>query len=133
MAEQSEKYSFYSLLRLEPTVQQALNTSQLTDQAARVLGSFGTPTAQRLLVEFASQNARRLEERQAAAAAFGSAISKRGLLLARNEIQVQYDRYNQSKTLDSETQAVLGSLLDAIERPTRQPSAQGDASTADAE
>jgi hypothetical protein len=74
-----------------------------------------------------------LSERQAAATAFDAAISKRGLLLARNEIQVQYDRYNQSKILDSETQAVLGSLLDSIERPTRQPSAQGDASTAEAE
>jgi CheY-like chemotaxis protein len=133
LAEQSEKYSFYNLLRLEPIVQQALNTSQLTDQAARVLGSFGTPSAQRSLVVFASQNARRLSERQAAATAFDAAISKRGLLLARNEIQVQYDRYNQSKILDSETQAVLGSLLDSIERPTRQPSAQGDASTAEAE
>jgi hypothetical protein len=55
------------------------------------------------------------------------------LLLARHEIQMQYDRYNQSKTLDSETQAVLGSLLDAIELPTRRSSDQGDASAAEAE
>ncbi|MBI2478006.1 MAG: hypothetical protein HYV60_04975 [Planctomycetia bacterium] len=133
LAEASDKYSFYNLLRIEPAIEQALHTTQLADQAARVLGFFGTPSAQRLLVEFASQNARRLSERQVAAAAFGTAISKRGLLLARNEIQVQYDRYNQSKTLDSDTQAVLGSLLDSIERPTRQPSDQGDASSAEAE
>ncbi len=133
LAEHSDKYAFYDLLRIEPTVVQALNTAQLTDQAARVLGFFGTPSAQRSLVEFASQNVRQLSNRQAAAAAFSAAISKRGLLLARNEIQVQYDRYNQSQTLDSETQAVLGSLLDAIELPTRQSSDQGAASAAEAE
>jgi hypothetical protein len=133
LAEQSEKYSFYSLLRNESAVEQALNTTPLTDRAARVLGFFGTPSAQRLLAEFASQNARRLSERQAAAAAFDTAISKRGLLLARHEIQMQYDRYNQSKTLDGETQAVLGSLLDSIELPTRQSSDQGDVSAAEAE
>ncbi|HUG66834.1 MAG TPA: hypothetical protein VMM76_03715, partial [Pirellulaceae bacterium] len=133
LAEDSEKYSFYSLLRIEPAIEQALHTAPLTEQAARVLGFFGTPAAQRLLVTFASQNARRLSERQAAAAAFDAAISKRGLLLARHEIQMQYERYNQSKTLDGETQAVLGSLLDSIESPTRQSSHQGDASAAEAE
>ncbi|MDA1054907.1 MAG: hypothetical protein O3C40_31170 [Planctomycetota bacterium] len=133
LAEQSEEYPFYDLLRLQPAVEQAMHTPQLTDQAARVLGLFGTPSAQRLLVTLASQNSRRLSERQAAAAAFGTAISRRGVLLARTEIVLQYDRYNQSKILDQETQVVLGSLLDSIELPTRQSSDQGDAGAAEAE
>lgn len=128
-----EQYAFYDLLRVESSVEQALFTPQLMDQAARVLGLFGTPSSQRLLVNVASQNARRLNERQAAAIAFEAAINRRGLLLARSEILLQYERYNQSKLLDRETQGVLGSLLDSIELPTRQPSDQGDASAAAAE
>ena len=133
LAEQSKDYNFYDLLRTERAVEQAVNTPQLTDQAARVLGLFGTPSAQRLLVSLASQNARSLSDRQAAASAFDTAISRRGLLLARNDIQIQYDRYNQSKILDGETQAVLGSLLDSIELPTRLSSDQGEESAAEAE
>ncbi|MEX0818391.1 MAG: hypothetical protein WD070_02325, partial [Pirellulaceae bacterium] len=133
LAQQSGVYAFYNLLRIESAIEQALRSPPLIDQAARVLGLFGTPSAQRLLVTLASQNGRRLSERQAAATAFDTAISRRGVLLARNEILLQYDRYNQSKILDGETQAVLGSLLDSIELPTRPPSDQGDANAADAE
>ena len=85
------------------------------------------------MVTLASQSARRLSDRQAAAAAFGTAISRRGLLLARNDIELQYERYNQSQILDRDTQKVLGSLLDAIESPTRRSSDQGDNSSAEAE
>jgi len=133
LAERSEDYAFYDLLRIQPAVEHSMNTPQLANQAARVLGLLGTPSAQQLLVTSASQNARLLSERQAAAAAFGTAISRRGLLLARNEIVLQYDRYNQSKVLNRETQAVLGSLLDSIELPTRPSSDQGDANAAEAE
>lgn len=133
LAENSEDYGFYDLLRIEPAVEQALHTPQLTGQAARVLGLMGTPSAQQLLVTVASQNARRLSDRQAAATAFGTAISRRGLLLARGDIELQYDRYNRSRILDPETQAVLGSLLDSIELPTRPTSDQGDVSAAEAE
>jgi CheY-like chemotaxis protein len=133
LAKESGTYSFYDLLRTEAAVTQAMSTPELTDQAARVLGLFGTPTAQRSLVTLASQNARRLKERQVAAKAFSMAISRRGLLLARNEILLQYDRYNQSKVLDRETQRVLSSLLDAIELPTRPSSDQGAANAAGVE
>ena len=133
LAEKSADYSFYNLFRIEPAIEQALHTPQLTDQAARVLGLFGTPSAQRLLVTLASQPSRQLSNRQAAAEAFNEAITRRGLLLARNDIELQYDRYNQSRALDRDTQAVLGSLLDAIELPTRQSSDEGDESAAAAE
>ncbi|MCA9122328.1 MAG: hypothetical protein H6822_14705 [Planctomycetaceae bacterium] len=133
LVEQSPKYSFYDLLRIEPAIEQALNTPQLNNRAAHVLGLFGTPSAQRLLTTLASQNSRRLSDRKAAAEAFKQAVSRRGLLLARADIELQYDRYNQSRVMDRETQAVLGSLLDAIELPTRQSSDEGDESAAAAD
>lgn len=133
LAEDSKRYGFYDLLRIESSIEQAANTPALANKATHVLGLFGTPTAQRLLVSLASQNARQLSQREAAAQAFETAVARRGLLLARNEILLQYDRYNQSKTLSRETQAVLASLLDSIEKPTLQSSAEGDESAADSE
>jgi hypothetical protein len=61
---------------------------------------------------------RPISDRQAAAAAFAQAVTSRGLFLTQQQIATQFDRYNASERLDAETQAVLGSLLDAIEAPT---------------
>jgi hypothetical protein len=84
---------------------------------ANVMSLLGTPRAQSALVDFASQHSRPLADRQAAAAAFGGAVKARGLLLTKVQIAEQYARYNASELLDKETQAVLGSVLDAIEAP----------------
>jgi len=40
-------------------------------------------------------------------------------LLTRDQLLLQYDMYNRSEFLDSETQQVLGAILDAIESPSR--------------
>jgi hypothetical protein len=117
--EQPEVYGFYDLMRHEDPIERALFTPGLTQQAARLLGMLGTPRAQRALVNRASQNATDLAGRQAAAAAFAAAVALRGTLLTTAEIEQQYDRYNESEHLDTETQAVLGSLLDAIEKRAR--------------
>jgi hypothetical protein len=77
----------------------------------------GTPRAQSALVDFASQHSRPLADRQASAAGFQAAVKARGLLLTKVQIAEQYARYNASERLDQETQAVLGSVLDAIEAP----------------
>ena len=119
LATQPDKFGYYDLLSQQSLVQEALNNPFLMDRAAKVLGALGSSTAQQSLVTVASQNGRPLSERTAAAAAFRVAINQRGLLLSRDEILLQYDRYNQSAALDVETQKVLSSLLDAIESPTR--------------
>jgi hypothetical protein len=131
LAENRDDYPFYDLLRQEPRIEPALNTPQLSAKTAQTLGLFASPSSQRTLVGLASQNGRRLEQRQAAAAAFEIAVKRRGLLLTRDEILRQYDRYNMSRVLDRETQEVLGALLDAIEAPTRlDDGEQGDTSAA---
>ena len=110
-------YSFYYLHRQLDAAQAALFTPQLAARAARLLGLLGTPEAQRTLVNVASQQAYPLERRQAAAKGLLVAVQRHGVLLTRDEILLQYDRYNRSQVLDAGTQQVLGAVLDAIELP----------------
>jgi hypothetical protein len=95
----------------------ALNNPSISADAAGVLALLGSPRAQTALVDFASQHSRPLADRQAAAAGFAAAVRARGLLLTQVQIGEQYGRYNASEKLDAEAQAVLASLLDAIEAP----------------
>jgi len=120
LGESQDAYAFYDLFRVQEAVRAALSVPALSLQAARVLGSLGTPEIQRALVSQASQHARPLGERQAAAQAFAQAVQRRGLLLTRDEILLQYDRYNRSAALDAGTQQVLAAVLSAIEMPSRQ-------------
>jgi len=131
LAEHPGKYSFYDLLRQQEEIEHGLKSSVVASKTVRVLGLFGSPSAQRILVNYASQSTRALTERQAAAAAFDVAVQRRGLLLARDEILRQYDRYNQGAVLDRDTQQVLGSLLDSIEAPTRVDEAAAEADQAE--
>ena len=116
LAGSPKQYGFYDLLRVEPAVITALYTGPVPDRAAEVLGHFGTTDSQRALVTFASQNARPLSDRQAASEAFDAAANRRGLMLNDDDIDRQYRRYNLSERLDGGTQAVLGQMLDTIER-----------------
>ncbi len=119
LAEHRDEYSFYDLYRQQDAVESALFTPELSTKAAIVLGSLGSLRAQRSLVTLASQHARPLAERQAAAKGFEVAVNHHGLLLTRDEILRQYERYNQSETLDTGTQQVLGSILNTIELPSK--------------
>jgi hypothetical protein len=119
LAERPQLYDFYDLTRHEAQIERALFTPGLTEKAARLLGLLGTPGAQKSLVNRASQNATDLAGRQAAAQAFADAVARRGTLLLIDDIKLQYERYNQSEQLDAETQAVLASILDAIEKRAR--------------
>jgi hypothetical protein len=112
-------YLFPEVLAQQPAIIRAMWFAPLSAPASQVLGTLGSPEAQRALVSLASQNDQALPPRRAAAAAFAIAVNRRGILLSRGEILAQYDRYNQSATLDKDTQKVLGSLLDAIEAPSR--------------
>jgi hypothetical protein len=126
LAKDPANFAGYELLRLEPTLIGALSNASFSAEASGVLALLGTPRAQTALVDFASQHSRPLTDRQAAAAGFAAAVKARGLLLTQQQLAQQYARYNVSERLDSETQAVLGSILDAIEAPAI---ARGDIKT----
>jgi hypothetical protein len=115
LAAKPERYGFYDLIAQQSAVERATATPRLNERAAQVLGLLATPAAQRWLVSLASQNNRAISQRQAAAKAFDAAVQRRGLLLTRDEILMQYDRYNASATRDQQTQQVLGAMLDSIE------------------
>lgn len=105
----------FGLLRQEASLITALSNPTLAGPAAVVLGELGTPKAQTALVEIASQPGRTLADRQAAAVAFQAAVKNRGIMLTKQQILQQYERYNLSETLDKPTQAVLASVLDTLE------------------
>jgi CheY-like chemotaxis protein len=105
----------YDLQRQEEAVLRALATAGLTVHAAPVLGGLASHTAQLALVNLASDTNFDIVDRQAAAKAFAAAVERRGVLLTTREIGAQFDRYNASESLDTDTQAVLASILDTIE------------------
>lgn len=126
LADQPEIYSFYDLHRMLPAIRAALSAPELSAEAAALLGKLGVPESQRALVTMASQHGLPLSTRQVAAQAFAEAVLRRGLLLTRDEILLQYERYNRSEHLDAGTQQVLGSILDTIETPSKAAKAQPD-------
>jgi hypothetical protein len=119
-----------NVLRSEEAIIAAIDNPALSTAAAEALADLGTPRSQAALIDFASQTARPLADRQTAAAAFAKAVAARGLNLTQVQILEQFDRYNVSATLDAETQAVLGNLLDTIEaRAAEQPAIELPASS----
>ncbi|GIW93307.1 MAG: hypothetical protein KatS3mg110_4692 [Pirellulaceae bacterium] len=106
---------YLELVRLENRLLPLAESTILGPHAVAALGALGTARSQKRLVDVASQPGLPIELRQAAAQAFQKAVARRGLLLTSSEVLLQYDRYNESATLDTATQQVLGSLLDTIE------------------
>jgi hypothetical protein len=109
----------YDLRRMEDSVLTALYNPALSTKAAAVLANLGTPESQRALVDTASRSGLPLEVRKAAVEAFRRNSQKHGILLTTGEIRRQYDRYNNSRSLDAAAQQVLGLILDCIEAPTK--------------
>ncbi len=109
-------HAFYALRGRSGTVEAALYAPGMSSHAARALSHVGRPSSQRALTELASRPLVALEDRQAAAAAFRTSVVRHGLLMRRDELLRQYDRYNASETADRPTQEVLASILDTIER-----------------
>jgi len=110
---------FFDFSRAEESALSALSVPQWAPDAVVVLGNLGTPQCQRALVDLASRWTQPFELRVAAVKAFRESIQRNGILLTNEQILLQYDRYNQSETLDAGTQQVLGLILDCIEAPTR--------------
>lgn len=107
--------TLYNLHRVENPVALAAWVPELTLPATRLLGKLGTPAAQRTLLELASRTTQPLAAREAALAALGESLAAHGTLLTAREIELQYDRYNQSERQDPQTQQILGRILDLIE------------------
>ncbi|MEX2185726.1 MAG: hypothetical protein WD875_02985 [Pirellulales bacterium] len=119
----------YDLSRCENVLLDALQSQNHCAAAAEALANLGTHSAQRALVDLASQGSRPIMMRQAAEVAFAKSVPLRGIQLTSDEIVQQYDRYNASRDLNEATQKVLGSILDTIEAPREAARQQKAAAT----
>jgi hypothetical protein len=108
------------MLRDASVLERAVYNPALTETALKALANVGTAGAQRTLVDFASQSAQPMELRKLAAESFATNRAKFGVLLATEEIALQYDRYNASETATADVQELLGGLLDTLETKTPQ-------------
>ena len=113
---QKSQPRLYDFRSITDAVENALHVPQLAVKAVAVLSEVPSPQAQRALVEAASLEVSPIAVRQAAAGAFTNSVSRFGILLTKIEMLKQYDRYNASETKDEQTQAVLASILDTLER-----------------
>ncbi len=119
MLDADEEYDFYNFLKVEEIAIRRLVDQNVTADIANLLGKLGTPDAQLALIDYASDPFNPINLRQACADALKAAIQRRGILLTKDQIVAQYDRYNASEELDPETQAVLSKILDILEAPTQ--------------
>jgi hypothetical protein len=97
-------------------VDRTLLMPELAGPSVAVLAALGTPESQTMLVDFASLGTLPIETRQAAAEALAASVAKFGVQLKRDQVVLQYDRYNASETADAATQKVLARVLDVIEK-----------------
>ncbi len=115
-----EHYRFYDLGSHQDELTKLLYLPGFADQASQILTQLGTPSAQRELINFASQSGLPLDDRKKAVKAFARAVENGStVLLTRDEILRQYDRYNASEGEPESSQQILGSILDAIESRVR--------------
>ncbi|TWT73492.1 hypothetical protein Pla123a_38280 [Posidoniimonas polymericola] len=107
--------SFYNVRAHSSELLAAVNRSSDIASTIPSLALVGTPESQTSLLNLANQDVLPVATRDAAAAGFDQSVQKHGLLLTRQQIVGQYDRYNASETESPDTQRVLGAVLDSIE------------------
>ena len=115
IAKDRQAYSFFSLGRHQEKIRQLIYQPGFSTPVSEILSNIATPEAQRQLLDFASESGLPIEQRQQAVTAFQAAVKRVGILLTTDEILLQYNRYNASRTQPKETQQLLGSVLDIIE------------------
>lgn len=106
----------FDIRQYESTLLDVLFVPELSEGATVVFSNLGTPASQRRLLELADLTSQPAPARQAAAAAFARSVRRYGVLLTKPEILEQYAIYNSNAGRDPETNAVLTTVLDAIER-----------------
>jgi hypothetical protein len=107
----------YDELRREASlVNRTLFVPELAPSAVRVLAALGTAESQAALADYASATTLPIEIRQQAAAGLAASFERYGIRLTSAQILRQYDRYNASEQADVDTQALLGGILDSLEK-----------------
>ena len=115
IAKDRQSYSFFNLGQHQEKIRELIYQPGFSAPVSEILANIATPEAQRQLLDFAGENGLPIEQRQQAVTAFQAAVKRAGILLTSDEILMQYNRYNASRTQPKETQLLLSSVLDIIE------------------
>jgi len=116
LAEDKKMASVFELAPFERQLVTALFVPGVSKSISQVLAGFGSRRAQLALLRLADDGSQMLEDRIAAVKAFDSAINRAGILLTKNEIELQYTRFNAAEFENAESQKILASILDSIEQ-----------------
>ena len=113
-----QRYSFLDIAGHQDRLIGGLSSMAKAANTCKVLGQLGTADAQASLLATANNQTLPLSLRNVAAESFDTAVQRRGLMLSRQQILNQYDLYNASETQPLDSQQIMGSLLDSIEKPS---------------
>ena len=103
----------------EQILTNCLQIVELVPDAAAVLSQLKTPKAQVTLVEAANNASLPISARQSIANAFTQSIAKHGIALSTTQIQQQKERYDATKGANPQEEALLWSILEAIQHAPR--------------
>jgi CheY-like chemotaxis protein len=121
-ASHPERYPFFDVLNQQERLLGGLASPARAADTCQVLGQLGTADAQSRLLEMVNNLQLPISLRRVAADSFAVAVRKRGLMLSRQQILRQYDRYNASAGEPAASQQILADVLDVLERrPPRRP------------
>jgi hypothetical protein len=109
----------FELAGFEPALELALYNPQLATAATAALAALGSPAAQQALVNAASAAALPLTIRQQASKAFVASIGQHGIGLSIAQIQQLNRLYDQQADDGAETEALMWSMLDALQTVKR--------------
>ncbi len=118
--DQRDTYRFYRINKHEESIYRLLAIDGYTEKACEMISKLGTAKSQETLANFASQPGYKMEQRAVATKCFANSVQRFGTLLTTDQIRQQYDRYNASESATAEVQKLMGQLLDAIEKRSKE-------------
>ncbi len=107
--------SFYALRRTTPAIEAAMFQPAAATAAFAALARLGTPESQQALFALCQPEYLSYRKPSPGGGPLRGERQAHGLLLTTEQIADQYHTYNASASADSDTQQVLGTLLDTIE------------------
>jgi CheY-like chemotaxis protein len=108
----------YHFEELEDTVLRALRSNGRIEQGLELAAVVNSAAMQAAIYEVAANSLLNIELRQLAANSFQKSFHRFGILLRGQQVQRLYDRYNASEFEPKETQELLESFINLIEKKT---------------
>ena len=115
LASDRDSYPFYEVFRLEESVVAATQQDSLASQASRVLGLLGTAGAQQTLLTMTLDSALADQSREAALAAFESAVKLRGLQLTNVQVREQQVSLHNAPLTDRVSERMKEAVLNLFQ------------------